>query len=403
MGINRIIYSLSNNTYTVQQLNCIFKNTHISCSYMNYIQKYIKKQNDESITFKQIKLSKKQDVLRLEQQVKDLSKIISPEQRTPEWFALRNNKITASDGGCVMGVNYYEHPYKFIVKKLTPSSFTGTFHTHHGKKYERIATSIYEHKYNVEITEFGLLEHPTYTFLGASPDGIVTKCSKPSYTGRMLEIKCPKTRKILQPDQGTIYEVCPEYYWVQVQLQLECCDLDVCDFWQCDLVEEYNSDAYYKGCLIELMPIKYENTDIKDTDIYEHASYIYPKNVCMTLDECGEWIKIQTIPEGKYLHRILHWHLNNSSCLTIMRDKEWFKNALPKLSKTWQLVEYLRNQDNETKRNLFLNYANNNTKGKKFISKETAEDIYKFAELLPSTNINDLSNLRTKQPSVYYF
>ena len=65
--------------------------------------------------------------------------------------------------------------------------------------------------------------------------------------------------------------VCPAYYWVQVQLQLECCDLDECDFWQCKIVEyeDYedfldDTDPKYpwlsastnqeKGALIQIMP-----------------------------------------------------------------------------------------------------------------------------------------------------
>ena len=30
-------------------------------------------------------------------------------------------------------------------------------------------------------------------------------------------------------------EICPHYYWVQVQVQLECCDLEEFDFWQCSI------------------------------------------------------------------------------------------------------------------------------------------------------------------------
>ena len=58
--------------------------------------------------------------------------------------------------------------------------------------------------------------------------------------GRMLEIKCPLTRKI--KTSGEVDgEICPHYYYCQVQQQLECCDLEYCDFWQCSLQEFYLS------------------------------------------------------------------------------------------------------------------------------------------------------------------
>ena len=51
-------------------------------------------------------------------------------------------------------------------------------------------------------------------YFGASPDGIVSYESKnKDYVGRMLEIKCPKSRKI----DGII----PIGYYYQIQGQLE--------------------------------------------------------------------------------------------------------------------------------------------------------------------------------------
>ena len=100
-----------------------------------------------------------------------------------------------------------------------------------------------ENIYNVKVDEYGLIPHlpePRVSFIGASPDGIASHYkldnSFSDRIGRMLEIKCPYSRKIITEGEidGTI---CPHYYWCQVQQQLECCDLDYCDFWQCNLKE----------------------------------------------------------------------------------------------------------------------------------------------------------------------
>ena len=68
----------------------------------------------------------------------------------------------------------------------------------------------------------GLIIHNQYKHIGASPDGI-------SDLGIMLEIKCPFKRKI----DGAI----PEQYWMQIQGQLEVCDLEECDYLECKLWE----------------------------------------------------------------------------------------------------------------------------------------------------------------------
>ena len=98
----------------------------------------------------------------------------------------------------------------------------------------------------------------------------------------MLEIKCPLSRKIEM--EGDIDDILPIYYQVQVQLQLECCDLDECDFWQCKITEyvsrvEFINDTdpiegfrskrtgFEKGCLIQLIP-KSKMKEIIETNKY---------------------------------------------------------------------------------------------------------------------------------------
>ena len=58
------------------------------------------------------------------------------------------------------------------------------------------------------------------------------KSKNKNYIGRMLEIKCPKSRVIT----GFI----PEVYRAQIQGQLEVCDLEYCDFLECE-IKVYNS------------------------------------------------------------------------------------------------------------------------------------------------------------------
>ena len=109
--------------------------------------------------------------------------------------------------------------------------------------------------------------------------------------GRLLEIKFPKTRKICT--EGDLDgDICPHYYYVQVQTQLFVTGMDECDFLQCQ-IEEYDSwEEYFqdsnpnipglskktnleKGCLIQLLPKKMIGTGDPKMCLYS-AKYIYP-------------------------------------------------------------------------------------------------------------------------------
>ncbi len=172
-------------------------------------------------------------------------------QRTPEWYEARMKCISASDIAnalkqtkdaceyfekCFSHLDNYDfvrHPSKccnhygsvrdLIEKKcnLGPP-FTGNDHTRHGQKFEPIVTNIYSQLHQVDMLEFGLLLHPTVSFLAASPDGI-------SLDGVMLEIKCPTTRQVRNHP--------PLWYFQQILVQLDCTGLRYCDFMDCNFVE----------------------------------------------------------------------------------------------------------------------------------------------------------------------
>ncbi len=316
-----------------------------------------------------------------------LRAIKSPEQRSEEWHKIRYEKITASDGGQVLGQNKYDAQFNFLIKKTVGSPFKSNEACYHGKKFEQSATMIYEYRMNVLVDSFGLLPHPRIDFLGASPDGICNPFKNDGkhaskFVGRMLEIKCPFRRKIIKTGE-IIDNICPISYWIQVQLQLECCELDECDFWQCDIREYVNREAFIldtdphqqfrskyfgleKGCLIQLMPKsrKKEAVGEKYFEIlYEEAIFIYPTTIEMSVSDCDKWtsetiLNLPTNPKYKdfYLDKVIYWRLEDSGCVTINRDKKWFADNLPKYKQMWDYVLFLRK--NKDKLDLFMSYIN---------------------------------------------
>ena len=302
-----------------------------------------------------------------------LSEIVLPAQRSDAWFKMRSEKITASDCGTVLGQNKHEPVYSFLIKKVFGSTFETNEACYHGKKFENIVTLMYEYKYDTCVHEFGLLGHPEHTILGASPDGICGPYKRDGKTrselvGRMLEIKCPLLRKIKY--SGEVKgEICPIYYWCQVQQQLECCNLDECDFVQVN-IEEIDREEYIKDCksdteeyiskktglekgaLLEFIPAKISDDDIdiktgsvKMSLVYDKASFVYPPKIDMSNNEIDKWIlsELDKKRDGVKLNRVMYWRILESSNTPILRDKVWFNESLPRLKEMWSYVEFLRN------------------------------------------------------------
>lgn len=150
--------------------------------------------------------------------VKRLLDLPTHAQRSPEWYAARHSRLTASDVATALGLNPYETVNKLILKKCgMGEKFNGNMFTRHGAAYEDEARDKYCEQYSQVAFDFGLLEHPTIPWLGGSPDGITA-------SGILLEIKCPVKRAITP-------EV-PVYYYPQLQICMEVADLDVADFIQ---------------------------------------------------------------------------------------------------------------------------------------------------------------------------
>lgn len=365
--------------------------------------------------------------------VEKLMEVDYPAQRSVEWFAARETCISASSGGDVVGVQESKYPYEFLVDKVRPKPFQSNPNCYNGTKHENGATMSYEYRMNVRVEEFGLVIHPKYRFLGASPDGIVGKYksdgkSLTKYVGRMLEIKCPVTRKI--ETDGEIYGgICPKYYWVQVQLQLECCDLEECDFWQCKIVEYDDYDEFVddtdprdvfrskttqmeKNCVIQMLPKSYEGPNSGDEyneAVYATSKFIHPTyENCdkhpaeMSPSECKKWAskmkklyeKPETCPPGYEdysFDKVIYWRLEKTHCVTIKRDKKWFADHLPIYEQMWKYVEFLRDEKNKEYADLFFEYVKYAPENKTNKYRQRKKDNEKIMDVV-NTLCNDGKN-----------
>ena len=316
----------------------------------------------------------------LEAHFQKLKALPQPEQRTKEWYDYRHNRITASDTAAAIDLNPYEPVENFILKKTDPNyAFLDNDNVYHGKKFEQVATQIYEHIYNAEVIEFGALPSDKYKLLGASPDGICscrTLDNKFSTRlGTMLEIKCVVQRQIETSGniKGTI---CPFYYYCQVQQQLECCELEVCDFWQCKILEYKTREEYLvdkrlhtyhtydttakkmeisnllkKGIILQFYPFDFKPS-FEGDKIEWKSKFIYPPRIDMDEKQYDDWVlytmnnlseKYPDIVKTSYFHKIIYWKLDQSHNQPIKRDKKFMQDILPVLNDSWEKVLYYRN------------------------------------------------------------
>ncbi len=249
------------------------------------------------------------------------------EQRTELWYKTRETLLTASDWASALGKNKYSSRNKILKDKSYGSTFYGNKYTQWGVKYEPIASIFYTLKTKKKVIDFGLIKHKKYDFLGASPDNITDN-------GIMLEIKCPYSREIT----GDV----PFHYWIQMQAQLEVCELERCDYLECKLSEFDNEDSYYesdnlnKGCIIEI----YDDND-KIID-YNYSDFNLNKQDIL------QWKNDFMINiNNDYTYKITYWKLDKYLLIPIYRDKSWFNDNIEKLEIFWNEVKLNRQNYND--------------------------------------------------------
>lgn len=170
-------------------------------------------------------------------------------QKTLEWYEKRNNVITASDVSSILEINPFSSKYEVLLKKSNffnkndmnkknsnPATEWGEYHEPFAKKVYETIPLIDGERY---VHDVGLIYHSKYKWLAASPDGIVESLEKnPKHKWWLLEIKCPYRREFKNKGYKT-----PSYIWIQIQIQMEVCDLPFCHLLQCKYYKNENKST----------------------------------------------------------------------------------------------------------------------------------------------------------------
>jgi len=271
----------------------------------------------------------------LERKIEILRAKPQPTQRTKEWYEFRYQLITASnaykafDSQATQNQLIYEKCHPLTTNFETVGQININTSLHWGQMCEPLSVLFYEKEYKTKVADFGCIQHETYSFLGASPDGINVDPSNHRY-GRMLEIKNIVNREI----DG----IPKKEYWIQMQLQMETCDLDECDFLETKFVRydceaDYFEDETNEKCTI----LYFANSEGNPKYIYQPLEFLH-----CSKKEVEEWTEKQqeeALTIGLTWIANIYLKLETMSCVLVRRNRRWFQDNVHDLERIWRIIE----------------------------------------------------------------
>jgi len=267
-------------------------------------------------------------------------------QHSVDWYSQRRNRLTASEFAQILdgrrgalqrskvapvSVSDFSGAAAQRTAPIAISQSDGEMNaTSWGHRFEPIVRKIYEIEIagpGTVIDDLGRFTHKEIPWLSASPDGVV---ARGSLAGRLLEIKAPKTR---QPGLFV-----PSEYYVQMQIQMEVCDMPAVDF-------------------VEAQFAQHPATAITaTTDASATARYKGRIRICGFSDQPETWIAQYSEPVEDLDDAVLPppptdmpileesiWWLTGWHPRTVLRNDEWWQTiGRPAAELFWAEVESLR-------------------------------------------------------------
>jgi putative phage-type endonuclease len=262
----------------------------------------------------------------LEKKLKQLRETYQPPQRSEEWYTFRHQTLTASNlwkifkSQATLNSLIYEKCCPPSIKQISSPSLEW------GQRFEPLSVKIYEKRFQTHVAEFGCIPHPRFPFLAASPDGINDDPLSPKY-GTMIEVKNIVNRVITGEPKRE--------HWIQMQIQMEVCDLDVCDFIETRFKEYENETQFYSEKESRVKGIVFIGYFVNDYT--PHCHYLTNEEI-HTIESLRQ-VTIRLMTQNAYMYnKLSYWYLDEFSCITVQRDTTWFNEAFPKMRETWETI-----------------------------------------------------------------
>ncbi len=220
-------------------------------------------------------------------------KLVDVKQGTPEWMALRNNKIGASDAPIIMGMSPWTTPFQLWQIKMGLIQIPDNAAMKRGRDLEEQARQKF-----IDVTGYEVFPavalHDSLDFMMASYDGL-SKCKK-----IILEIKCPGKEDHEMAMDGVI----PPKYTYQLQQQMEVDEIIDSAFYL-----SYKSEESYKILQIEKDESLINNLIPKEKAFFEcmqnlEAPELIDRDYIKREDEewtqlAKEWIELSKVEDRK--------------------------------------------------------------------------------------------------------
>jgi len=253
-------------------------------------------------------------------------------QHSADWYAQRQNMLTASEFSQILdGRRGALLRQKLVPAAVISGSTVGIAQengdmnpTTWGHRFEPLVRAIFEQEIAGQGTvcdTLGRFTHQTIPWLSASPDGLIIKGP---LAGRLVEIKAPKTRQpgIFVPDE----------YWIQMQIQMEVCNLDAVEFIEARFAQRPATDI---PADIANAPWKGRIEVRGDIDT---KYYVYSEPVEDLADAVLS-------PSADPVLESSVWWLTGWYPRTVLRDRQWWSTVgLPAANLFWSDVQAARSQ-----------------------------------------------------------
>jgi hypothetical protein len=295
---------------------------------------------------------------------KELMERPQTSQHSADWYSQRRNRLTASefaqilDGrrGALLRSKVAPIPEGAASDRpmSAPVSVAQTdgemVATSWGHRFESVTRDIYELELagvGCVCDTLGRFQHQIVEWLSASPDGVVV--SGP-LAGRLVEIKSPKTR---QPG-----DFVPTEYYVQMQIQMEVCDVDAVDFIEAQFAQRPVIHLPAAPVAPATAP---SSSPLAPEDAAAVAAARWKGRIRVfgVLNDSSTWCYrystpvedledavIPAGPEGMPLLEESVWWLTGWFPRTVLRNRNWWEETgWPAAQMFWAEVQSLRDMD----------------------------------------------------------
>jgi hypothetical protein len=128
-------------------------------------------------------------------------------------------------------------------------------------------------------------------------------------------------------------------YWIQMQIQMDVCNLNECDFLETRFVEYESKEEFYSDGDFNYTQDNKLKGIIMMFNKDDTPLYIYPP-LKLNQSEFEKWEEtmMETYSHLVWIHN-LYWKLQDVSCVLVLRNKEWICQTIPILNELWNTIK----------------------------------------------------------------